>query len=108
MPPVWLLLPVVAAVGAVELAVLAIVLRSQGKSFPLPSWWRRATVRQQRLAYLAIGWELVAVTILLWSIEPEHELTTTLRVVRGLGSLVAWGILIWVSASIVRRRSTRT
>lgn len=87
------------------MAALVLAFRMQGVPLPIPAWWTRVPPLQRRLAYLAIAWELVAASILLWSIEPGHELPAPIRIGRGLGSLVAWGIPIWTGVTAHRVRA---
>ncbi|MDA0353703.1 MAG: hypothetical protein O3A10_16070 [Chloroflexi bacterium] len=90
------------AVAALSMATFALTFRMRGVPLPIPRWWRRVPSFQRRLAYLAIAGELVAASVLLWSIEPGHELPESIRLFRGLGSLVAVTILVWTGVAAAR------
>ncbi len=102
MPPTWVLFPSLIAIGALSMAMVALTFRMQSVPLPIPARWISVPTFQRRLAYFAIAGELVAASVLLWSIEPGHQLPESVRLLRGLGSLVAVTILIWTGITVAR------
>lgn len=101
-PPLWLILPIALALMAIQSAVILAVMNAQGRPLPIPEWWRRVPPLRRRLAYTAVLWHFLAASVLLWSLEPGNELPETVRIARGLLSLAAWIVLVWVGVTAAR------
>lgn len=105
LPPLWLVLPIVVGAGVLYLGGVAFLMRSQGHPLPIPAWWSALPATRRWLAYAAVAAELVAASVLLWSLEPGHTLPDAARVARGLTSLAATLALGWVAVSAWRGRT---